>query len=195
MYLPASELQQYKGQWTCPNCLMDARTEENRSKYEYKPKKPVVQLEAHPERCERCGRDVDIIYIWNGKRLCRSCVEDGQKQWATVGGGPSGAPQRISVVPLKAAKKKSLIESFFSELLALLGLKRKEKEVYLVVQPIKNKAKRKIDKDALKEGQVEGLMTTKSRRDKFSNLLEEPAKTKKKSSKKPKKKKQKKKKK
>jgi YgiT-type zinc finger domain-containing protein len=131
MYLPSSEMQQYRGQWTCPICIQDMRSEERRSR-DYGRGKERFRVLAVPEYCERCGRDLTTVYILNGKKLCSSCVSAEQENWGLVGGGPSGAKQRISVTPIKAKKKEALIVVMFNELLARVGLKKREVEIVAV---------------------------------------------------------------
>ncbi len=125
MYLPAAELQQYRGQLTCPYCIQDLRYADTRTEFtEEKHKLEVIQ---YPEQCERCGRDLEgRVYIWNGRKLCKKCMEDEQdSKWGLVGGGPMHAPQRMSLRPEAERKKKSLIEHVFSELLIFLRLKKR----------------------------------------------------------------------
>ncbi|HSB47412.1 MAG TPA: hypothetical protein VLD37_05335 [Candidatus Bilamarchaeum sp.] len=131
MYLPGSELQQYRGQLACPYCIQDMRDEDRRSEYhEEKHKLEVLQI---PETCERCGRDLEgRVYIWNGKKLCRNCVGDEQEKWGVVGGGPMGAPQKISLEPEKRKRKASFIESVISEVLHLSGVKKKPRKTEIV---------------------------------------------------------------
>jgi hypothetical protein len=131
MYLPASELQQYRGQLTCPYCIQDMRDEDRRSEYhEERPKLEALQV---PEICERCGRDLEgRVYIWNGKKLCYKCVGDEQQKWGLVSGGPMGAPQKISLEPQKRKKKTSLIEAAISEILHVSGVKKKPQKVEIV---------------------------------------------------------------
>ena len=132
MYLPATELQQYRGQWVCPYCIQDMRDEDRRIT-ERVQEKPHLEVLSYPERCERCGRDLKgRVYIWNGKTLCKRCLQDEQDKWSIVGGGPSGAGQRVSVIPAREAKKRSFMDALISDALALIGFKRK-KQVEIVV--------------------------------------------------------------
>jgi hypothetical protein len=133
MYLPATELQQYRGQWTCPYCIQDLR-EADRKASEYHEERPRMESLSIPEQCERCGRDLKgMVYIWNGRKLCKSCVSDEQQKWGTVGGGPMASPQRITVEVPERVKRTSLAESLISEFLHLLGIKRKPKKTDIVV--------------------------------------------------------------
>ncbi len=134
MYLPAAELQQYRGQWMCPYCVQDSR-DQDRKAQEYVPKKPHVDIISYPEQCERCGRDLEgLVYIWNGKKLCKSCVNDEQEKWGLVGGGPMAAPYRISLGPEKRRKKTSIIESIISEFLHITGIRKKKKMEVVVME-------------------------------------------------------------
>jgi hypothetical protein len=132
MYLPASELQQYRGQWSCPNCIQDLRSEDRKAE-EHVQERPHVDAIQYPEQCDRCGKDLKgRVYIWNGRKLCKSCVQDEQEKWGTVGGGPMAAPYRITLGPEKKRKKMSIIESIISEILHILGI-RKKKELEIIV--------------------------------------------------------------
>ena len=131
MYLPGAELQQYRGQWTCPYCIQDMRDEDRRS--EYHPEKPRLEALQLPEQCERCGRNLDgMVYIWNGKKLCRRCIEEEQEKWGLVGGGPGGAPQRITLERERTKRKVSFIEALIGDVLHLIGLKRKPRKVEII---------------------------------------------------------------
>jgi hypothetical protein len=132
MYVPATELQQYRGQWTCPICLQDMRSERIRES-EYKPEKHKMQALAIPETCERCGRDTEILYYWNGRMLCKSCLDEAQQSWGLVGGGPMGAGQAIRVTSRGAAEKESLLARAINEFLVLLGLRKRKKKVASIV--------------------------------------------------------------
>lgn len=173
MYVPASEVQQYRGQWVCPICIQEMRAKSARSEYKA-PKYPMRPL-AYPETCERCGRDSGILYIWNNRRLCRSCLEEEQKTWGVVGGGPSGAGQAIPVQPLRVAEKESVIESLIAGFLGLLGLKRKKKKIEIIVaehphmmveraRPMTEGMIAKEDKGEQKMPESEGLMKAKKKK-------------------------------
>lgn len=126
MYLPATELQQYRGQWVCPYCLQDMR-DEDRKITEHARERPHVEVISYVETCERCGRELkEHVYMWNGRRLCKKCLEHEQEQWELVSGKPFASGQRVSVVPVREAKKRSLLEAVISDALALLGFKRKK---------------------------------------------------------------------
>ncbi len=119
MYLPAVELQQYKGQWICPNCLSDMVQEDNRmtQKTESYPIPPHI----YAERCERCGRETSLYYIYNGRRLCKNCLEEEQAKWGLVGGGPSAAPFRVTY----QEKGEGLLQKMIGKLLERIGIRKR----------------------------------------------------------------------
>lgn len=169
MYLPATELQQYKGMWMCPYCLQDARDEDRKMTSGYGKEKGPITPHYVPETCERCGRDLgDRVYIWNGRRLCRNCLGEEQEKWGLVGGGPVGPPQKISVT----LRKKGLLAIFFEKLLssflAIFGIRMKQppSEIVIVEPKIpigraKPMSEGKMEKgeEGQAEPQSEGLMT------------------------------------
>ncbi|MCI0504291.1 hypothetical protein L0Y65_06310 [Candidatus Micrarchaeota archaeon] len=173
MYLPAGELQQYRGQWMCPYCVQDMRDADRKAEEpRMEEKRPHLDIISYPEQCERCGRDLEgRVYILNDKKLCKNCVEDEKDKWGTVGGGPMAAPYRITLGPEKRRKKMSLIESAISGLLHITGI-RKKKEIEIVVigdrmpigraKPMAEKpmSGRKADKDA-RRPQAEGIILEK----------------------------------
>jgi len=176
MYLPSAELQQYKGMWMCPYCLQDMRDEDRKaSEYhapeykasEYKPAKEPVKVISYTETCERCGRETETLYLWNGRKLCSNCLREEQEKWTLVGGGPTGASQAVPVRPAREAKKKSLIESVFSELRALLGMKPKEARIVALPRMPIERARPMVEGEAGKAEdkkavvQVEGIMKKK----------------------------------
>jgi len=127
MYLPASELQQFKGQWVCPYCLMDMREEERRT--ERGAEENYLKGSAVAERCERCGRAMPVVYYFGGKRLCDSCMEEAQKDWRDVGGERPPLPmQRITERKTKEAGLTSFFGALFSELLGRIGIKARKKK-------------------------------------------------------------------
>jgi hypothetical protein len=137
MYIPATEMQQYKGQWICPVCLMELIAEDTRMK---KPEKYPIPPRIYGERCERCGRETEVYYIYNGRRLCKSCLDEEQAKWGLVGGGPSAAPYRVTY-----GKEEGLILSIVGKLLEYLGLrKRRPRQAEIVVAPrVETKVKKK----------------------------------------------------
>ena len=79
MYIPSSELQQSKGQWICPVCLNDERSQESaRQQYKpekYKPEQYVINQDFVKERCEKCGRDLEVVYVYKKKKYCQFCAD------------------------------------------------------------------------------------------------------------------------
>ena len=135
MYLPATELQQYRGQLACPYCIQDLR-DEDRKMTETTEKRPRLEVLRYPETCDRCGRDLEgRVYIWNGKRLCKRCLEDEQDTWGLARGGPMGPAQRIKVDTVRRGERKSFIERSIGEFLALIGLKRKPISEIIIYHP------------------------------------------------------------
>lgn len=149
MYLPAVELQQYKGQWICPVCLADMIAEDNRMK---KPKKYPISPRIYGEKCERCGRETEIYYIYNGRRLCKSCLGEEQSKWGLVGGGPSAAPYRVTY----GKEEEGLLAKMVGKLLEHIGLRKRRPKGSVVVAPrrkVKVKKKgRKVNIVAFKRG-------------------------------------------
>ncbi len=130
MYLPAAELQQYKGFWLCPYCIMEMRDEDLRIE-KYKPVKYTISPLAYGERCERCGKETDSIYIWNERRLCRSCLAEEQSKWGLVGGRPFGAPTKVTY----GGEKESILSRFISRILESVGLRKRASKSEIVVAP------------------------------------------------------------
>lgn len=75
------------------------------------------------EACERCGREAEFFYIWNGRKLCKSCLEEEQKKWGMAGGGPTAAPTRV----VYSRGRDGLLGSLIKGLLRRIGLIRKER--------------------------------------------------------------------
>ena len=169
MYVPASELQQYRGQWTCPICIQDLRYHDRKAS-EYKPDKDPLRVLSYVEQCERCGKNLETVYVWNGRKLCKSCMEDEQQSWGLVGGGPSGASQKVSMQALKISKQKSLLQFLIDEFLALIGLRKKRVSQVVTVEPVEVKMPishaKPMQEGRMKKkhnkGKVEGLMRVKS---------------------------------
>jgi hypothetical protein len=171
MYLPATELQQYNGQLVCPYCLQDMRDDTRRMTERVK-EKPHTEALSYVETCDRCGRDLkDRVYIWNKKRLCKKCLEHEQAQWTLVSGKPGGAGQRVSVIPVREAKKRSAMDRIISDALAFIGFKRKKapeivayggKMPIEAAKPMAEKAM--ASKREQKKPQSEGLMSIKRKK-------------------------------
>jgi hypothetical protein len=141
------------------------------SRIAYSASKGKLQMISYPETCQRCGRDFGArVHIWNGKRLCNSCVETEQRAWTLFSGGPDGAPYHISAQSLKKVKWRSLLEAFITKSLALLGLQRIEKTiektvlVATAVLPIKKVLSLVVLRPDKKNMPIlEGLMNRKKR--------------------------------
>lgn len=128
MYLPAAELQQYKGQWVCPYCIMELRDEDRRMQkppetYKKKPLSTTPLI--YRETCERCGRAAEFFYIWNGRKLCKSCLEEEQAKWGMAGGGPSAAPTRV----VYNRGGQGIIGSIISDIISRITGRRKSKRL------------------------------------------------------------------
>ncbi|MEW6748795.1 MAG: hypothetical protein AB1295_03755 [Candidatus Micrarchaeota archaeon] len=133
MYLPAAELQQYKGQWACPYCIQDMRDADRSASEGSAPQRPRADLYILPEQCERCGRDLDHrVYIWNGRKLCKSCMDEEQQKWTLVGGGPMASPYKVTIKPERRRKDESLLDGIMGAFLQLLGIRKKRKEIIIV---------------------------------------------------------------
>ncbi len=100
MYLPSTELQNYRGQLTCQYCIMDLRDAER--KHEERERKPEQIAEKRlggrseeehlshipdDERCDRCRRKMSIVYIFNNRKLCEICVHVEKEEWVDKGAG------------------------------------------------------------------------------------------------------------
>jgi|GEM_PF-2963736 len=146
MYVPASELQQHKGQWMCPICISNARADDARMKEAksptYKKNDYPMQVHSYEETCERCGRTLVTVYFLNGKKLCEDCLHGEQDKWEIVSG--DRPPMTPNVVPVEAQRKSALrkfFERLFSELLGLFGVKWRPKEPESEVVALPQKVK------------------------------------------------------
>ncbi len=158
MYVPITELQQYKGQWMCPYCLVDER-EADKKKDEYKEKKYkkeelITTRIRYSETCERCGKETELLYSYNGRILCHSCLGEEQKKWDIVGGGPSATPYRI-----KISEQKGVLEQMIDSILIALGLKKREKkkETEIVAVKVEEKKGKKRKKPFRKKPMSEDI--------------------------------------
>ena len=126
MYIPVNELQQYLSFWMCPYCIQDMRDEE-RKHNEPKNEKLHMDALAYPEKCSRCNGDLNLgVYYWNGKHLCKKCMEDGQKEWEFISGGPSKGGQIIPQTQVIAMREVQKKESLLSNVLHSLGIKKRK---------------------------------------------------------------------
>jgi hypothetical protein len=114
MYLPSAEMQQFQGQWICPNCRMDMQEAQRRQEKGHGgsgssgggPGDDSASSEMGERlgECERCKRPTDVFYIVNGRKLCKFCFEQGKEYMAR---GPGTSPMRIQIMR-KTHEKKSL---------------------------------------------------------------------------------------
>ena len=126
MYVPASELQQYKGQWMCPYCLQDSRDEDQKV---MKNSDHIYSAITLQEKCERCGRTLSVVYYYSGRRLCETCFEEAKNQWGDVGGErPPMSMLRVSSGQGQRSAMMGFFHALFSEILIRIGLKQREKE-------------------------------------------------------------------
>ena len=104
MYLPQIELQQYRGQLLCPYCVQDSRDEDTKKETPIVSKPifgrgdkdaSVAEPYITSTVCERCSRESDRLFIWNGRRLCKQCLEIGQKNWTLEAGTPATAGRAV----------------------------------------------------------------------------------------------------
>ncbi|VVC04755.1 Uncharacterised protein [Candidatus Bilamarchaeum dharawalense] len=178
MYLPASELQQYNGQFTCPYCIMDMR-DEDRRRNEVHIDRPKIQELVYSETCDRCGRDLEgRVYILNDKKLCKTCLDSEKDKWELVSGAPMGAGQRISLKPIIEQKKMGVLSTIISETLYLLRLKKKpnirEIIIYDPKMPIKHAkpmAEGALLKTDEKKPETEGLMPIQQENKQLSTIV------------------------
>ncbi len=122
MYIPKSEMQQFQGQWICPNCRMDLQEGERHGKGrgasgEGGPGDEPGSQEMRDKlgECERCKRPTDVFYIVNGRKLCKFCFEQGKEYMAR---GPGTSPARIQIMRRKYEKKglfRKILEFFFGK--------------------------------------------------------------------------------
>lgn len=139
MYIPGAEMQQWRGQWICPNCRMELEHEEAAEMPKKGEKKPEGEEAMSGEvrekkgRCERCGRETLILYKFNNRDLCWYCLE---KEEDYAGGGPTGGAIPIQVTHEKKRK------GWFTRIREfLLGKEAGEGAPVAKIVPIKKKSK------------------------------------------------------
>ncbi len=151
MYLPAYEFQQYKGMWLCPNCLADERQEE--AKFKPKKEKLTTSVLSYQNTCERCGREAEVFYIFNGRRLCAFCLQEEQEKATLAGRKPFSPPVKVVV-----RKEKSFFQKIIDAILSFFGFRKKEAEIVAlknnkaVKEPlVEKKSRKKIEAEVLSE--------------------------------------------
>lgn len=161
----------------CPYCLMQARDEDRRAR-EGPKKERYAPAVIYSERCERCGKDLRRVYVWNGRKLCKSCLEEGKKTWGLVTGKPFSAPYRIRAGTGEKSVISRVLESIIDAILGIFGIKRRRRvsEVVVVsdvkkVAPLPEFGKPLVSRD-IREGrkergpQEEGIMKEKKKKKK-----------------------------
>ncbi|NYZ60729.1 hypothetical protein H0O01_03455 [Candidatus Micrarchaeota archaeon] len=118
MYIPNAEMQQWRGQWICPNCRMDLEREEGGPGREKKKKEEEggqADMYEKPGRCDQCGRETIILYRFNHRNLCWYCLEK-EDTYAGAGGTGGAIPVQLS---RQVRKKKGVLgrikEYFFGK--------------------------------------------------------------------------------
>jgi hypothetical protein len=124
-----------------------------------------LQMILRHETCQRCGRDLERVFIWNNQRLCKKCMLAGQDSWEIVSRGSANA------ICIKAISPISAVGSFFLRLLAFIGVKKAPSIEPLFVLPRipELRAKMRMIKDVNDERQMprsEGIMKKKKKRKK-----------------------------
>lgn len=107
MYLPRHELRMHNSRLYCAYCIMDIQDEE---KYGRERGRGSAGSESGRTggSCERCGRETDILYSVQGRRLCSACYAEG-----SAGGAAPGAPPMLSLI--------------FERVLSAFGVRQKPK--------------------------------------------------------------------
>ncbi len=139
MYLPATELQQYKGQLMCPYCLNDSRDEDRRAEERSVEGAERATGYLSGEHCDRCGRELSTVYYYGGRKLCEDCLDDAKREWKETGGEkPPLPPYRITEKAAAEGSRRSFIERLVSEILILLRLRkrRQEPEIVALEKPV-----------------------------------------------------------
>lgn len=171
MYVPASELQQYRGQWMCPICIADARAEDAGMKYKrpsYKRNDYPMAVYSYEETCDRCGRTLVTVYFLNGKKLCETCLHHEQDKWTIVGGEkPPSVPMKTTIEAQRKSALRKFFEHVFSEFLGLFGIRWKPREPVSEVVAVKMKKGGKRRRRSFGRPMVSGM-----RRDNEGQLME-----------------------
>ena len=158
MYIPTSEMQQWKGQWICPNCRMDTEREDE-LKFEGKKRKDEgagAETYEKPGRCQRCSRETKILYQFNGRKLCWYCLED-ENSTDYSGAGPSGGAIRVQVRQEKSRRK-----GLINRLIRMVAGGGEEEEKVTVISNAKLIPIKKGERDAEGETAPEGAVPAKA---------------------------------
>ena len=110
MYIPKAEMQQWRGQWICPNCRMNLEREEEGAGTEKKRKEEEgsqADMYEKPGRCDRCGRETIILYRFNGRNLCWYCLEK-EDTYAGAGGAGGAIPIQLT---RRVKKRKGILRT------------------------------------------------------------------------------------
>lgn len=139
------------GQWICPVCLNDSKSEERR--HDESSRKPRVEQEIINEECARCRRELTVVYYYKGEKLCEFCarVERDDK---------GNLPNSMSVFRIGNKKKKGI----FGKIVDLVrGKPRERDERKVFIEAVRNNEKKKksinIDEEkirALDEDELPG---------------------------------------
>lgn len=129
MYLPSTELQLYRGQWTCPYCIMDVQDEERRIEARshqaaHESTDRHLDSDQEAERCDKCRRKLSFVYLFNGKKLCENCVDKEKDEWKEQGGGGTPAVMRLRVKGNESMLSK-LVTKLASSISDMVDEKRK----------------------------------------------------------------------
>ncbi|MEK6982161.1 MAG: hypothetical protein AABX38_04485 [Candidatus Micrarchaeota archaeon] len=114
MYLPVTEMQQYRGQLCCQYCIADLRSE-NRSREQPTEKLSNKDPSSHesdlePEYCDICKKKLSTVFILNGLKMCENCAEKEKKKWK--GTGSEKPPMWMIRVKESKKDKQSILISF-----------------------------------------------------------------------------------
>lgn len=157
MYLPAAEMQMYKGQLACQYCIMDSRDEDRRIERSMgqgnKPGKLKVGERREQERCERCGQEMYTVYYFNGRRLCNSCTENEKDNWENKGG------ERPPMVVFRVPKERSLVSSIVKAVEKRIGEAIKGKARKKAREKKKDLQKKERPKEKEQDEKDNGPMT------------------------------------
>lgn len=102
--------------------------------------------------CERCGKGLGGSgFMFNGKKLCSSCIQAEKDKTDYYGGGPAPITPAIKVEEQTKSKKKSILEYIVANVIGALAVeKRKEKEKLKDMKP-EIKYARPMNEDGLEK--------------------------------------------